>query len=156
MVWLTYDDRLADPRRCSARRQRDGEPCGCYAIRGATVCRIHGGMAKQVLRKAKARRDREENLAQMRAIVRRVYEGDYTARPDPPDIPDDADQDAPVQAAERPAEPPAAPGPPANPPDPPAEPATPPPPALATLEDATADVARANKAVRQRRLPRHR
>ena len=57
MTTPTYSDRLAHPRRCRARRQRDGEPCGCYAIRGATVCRIHGGMAKQVLRKAKARAD---------------------------------------------------------------------------------------------------
>src|SRR4029078_9525911 len=86
MVWPTYSERLASPRRCRARRQRDGKPCGCYAIRGATVCRIHGGMAPQVQRKAKARKDSDEDLANMRATVRRVYQGDYTAYPDPPGI----------------------------------------------------------------------
>ena len=60
-MWPTYELRLSDPRRCSARRQRDGKPCGRYAIRGGTVCPIHGGKAPQVLRKAKARRDSDEN-----------------------------------------------------------------------------------------------
>ena len=40
-----------------------------------------------MLRKAKARRDSDENLATMRAIVRRVYQRDYTARPDVPPVP---------------------------------------------------------------------
>lgn len=32
---------------CSAHRQ-DGEPCQAKAIRGGTVCRVHGGSAPQV------------------------------------------------------------------------------------------------------------
>ena len=48
---------LADgdkPRRCRARRT-DGQPCGCWAIRGGYVCRVHGGAAPQVRAKADAR-----------------------------------------------------------------------------------------------------
>jgi hypothetical protein len=85
-MWPTYNERLSDPRRCSARRQRDGKPCGRYAIRGGTVCPLHGGKAPQVLRKAVLRKDHEQDLANMRAIVRRVYQGDYSARPDPPEV----------------------------------------------------------------------
>jgi hypothetical protein len=39
--------------RCHAHR-RDGEQCGSDAVKGATVCRMHGGSAPQV--KAAARR----------------------------------------------------------------------------------------------------
>lgn len=42
------------PRRCRATNTR-GEPCGAFAVSGATVCRVHGGMAPQVQRKAKQR-----------------------------------------------------------------------------------------------------
>jgi hypothetical protein len=48
---------LADgdsPRRCRARRT-NGQPCGCWAIRGGFVCRVHGGAAPQVRAKAMAR-----------------------------------------------------------------------------------------------------
>ena len=38
---------------CKARRS-DGEPCRAYPIKGAVVCRVHGGSTKQV--KAAARR----------------------------------------------------------------------------------------------------
>lgn len=41
-------------RRCRARRT-DGQPCGCWAIRGGYVCRVHGGAAPQVRAKANAR-----------------------------------------------------------------------------------------------------
>jgi hypothetical protein len=37
--------------RCNATR-RDGEPCQAPAVKGATVCRRHGGAAPQVLRNA--------------------------------------------------------------------------------------------------------
>jgi hypothetical protein len=46
--------RIRQARRCSARR-KDGQPCGNYAIIGGRVCRIHGGAAPQVRRKAKER-----------------------------------------------------------------------------------------------------
>lgn len=39
--------------RCIATR-RDGERCEAKAVRGATVCRVHGGAAPQVLRNAQA------------------------------------------------------------------------------------------------------
>jgi hypothetical protein len=52
-------------RKCSARR-RDGQPCGCWAIRGGTVCRVHGGAAPQVRRKA---RDRLEAIQVNRQIL---------------------------------------------------------------------------------------
>jgi hypothetical protein len=41
-------------RRCRAHRS-DGQPCGCYAVTGARVCRVHGGAAGQVKRKARER-----------------------------------------------------------------------------------------------------
>jgi hypothetical protein len=34
-------------RRCTARKT-NGEPCAAWAMRGATVCRVHGGSARQV------------------------------------------------------------------------------------------------------------
>ncbi|MEV8265642.1 HGGxSTG domain-containing protein [Microbacterium sp. NPDC077057] len=39
---------------CTASR-RNGEPCLNYAIKGATVCRMHGGSAPQVRRAAQVR-----------------------------------------------------------------------------------------------------
>jgi hypothetical protein len=46
--------RVRQARRCSAHR-RDGEPCRNWAIRGGTVCRMHGGAAKQVRHQARVR-----------------------------------------------------------------------------------------------------
>lgn len=40
---------------CTARSSRTGEPCKLTAVRGATVCQVHGGRAPQV-RAAAARR----------------------------------------------------------------------------------------------------
>lgn len=51
VVWA---DGRSPVNRCAARR-RDGEPCGMAPIRGATVCRKHGGAAPQVKRKAQER-----------------------------------------------------------------------------------------------------
>ncbi len=33
--------------KCTAHRQ-DGNPCTAYAIKGGSVCRVHGGSAPQV------------------------------------------------------------------------------------------------------------
>jgi hypothetical protein len=52
---VEYEARLDNPRRCVAHRQRDGEPCGRWAIQGGNVCAIHGGKAPQVLAKARER-----------------------------------------------------------------------------------------------------
>ena len=46
---------LDDPRRCQATGKRSGERCHNWAIQGATVCRMHGGGAKQVRAAAKRR-----------------------------------------------------------------------------------------------------
>jgi hypothetical protein len=40
--------------RCKAKKQ-SGDPCGAWAIKGATVCHAHGGSAPQVRRKARER-----------------------------------------------------------------------------------------------------
>ena len=52
---VDYEDRLDNPRRCQAHRQRDMEPCGRWAMQGSNVCAIHGGKAPQVLAKARER-----------------------------------------------------------------------------------------------------
>jgi len=46
--------RIRQARLCRAHR-KDGQPCRCYAVNGAAVCRVHGGAAGQVLRKARER-----------------------------------------------------------------------------------------------------
>lgn len=43
------------PPRCHARSKRTGEPCGNRPMRGATVCRMHGGSSQAVRRKAAQR-----------------------------------------------------------------------------------------------------
>lgn len=65
---LTYEQRLNHPRRCTARRQRDGKPCGRFAIRGGTVCRIHGGASPQVIAKAWQRMDFAKTIMLEQAI----------------------------------------------------------------------------------------
>ena len=53
--------------RCTASR-KDGKPCGSWAIKGATVCRVHGGAARQV-RAAAARRLAEQDAAKTVATL---------------------------------------------------------------------------------------
>lgn len=50
--------------RCTARR-RDGERCGAPAVRGAPVCRRHGGASPNVMRAAQARSALQIHLATM-------------------------------------------------------------------------------------------
>jgi len=59
---VPYADRLDNSRRCTAHRQRDGKPCGAWAIRGGFVCRVHSGAAPQVLRAAKRQLDAAADL----------------------------------------------------------------------------------------------
>src|SRR5690242_18758926 len=56
LVWLvirTHETR-GPMNQCTARRS-DGQPCKAQAIRGGSVCRVHGGSAPQVRRKAAER-----------------------------------------------------------------------------------------------------
>lgn len=51
---VAKDDR--DPaKRCTARSSATGEPCGNWRAPGAVVCKRHGGLAPQVIRKAQLR-----------------------------------------------------------------------------------------------------
>jgi hypothetical protein len=43
------------PARCSATSKQTGKRCGLPPVRGATVCRFHGGAAPQVQRSARQR-----------------------------------------------------------------------------------------------------
>lgn len=45
---------LPEPAKCSARTQ-NGDPCKNSPIQGSTVCRMHGGAAGQVKRRAQER-----------------------------------------------------------------------------------------------------
>lgn len=51
-VWVR-DLRPAIP--CQAHRSRDGHPCRNFAVKGATVCHAHGGLAPQTRRAARYR-----------------------------------------------------------------------------------------------------
>lgn len=67
---LMLDHPELRPRRsqgCTAHRRHGRGPCGAWAVRGATVCRMHGGAAPQVRRAAA---ERLEVDRQRRALVR--------------------------------------------------------------------------------------
>ena len=49
-----WENSRVPERRCTAHK-RNGDRCGNPAIHGATVCRYHGGAAKQVVRAARVR-----------------------------------------------------------------------------------------------------
>lgn len=57
---------------CTAHRQ-DGEPCRAAAIRGARVCKVHGGMAGHVREAARLRLERlvEPSIGTLREIMLR-------------------------------------------------------------------------------------
>jgi len=46
--------------KCTAIRKRDGQPCEAWAIKGTTVCRVHGGVAKQVREKGRKRLEQNQ------------------------------------------------------------------------------------------------
>jgi hypothetical protein len=162
-----YEQRLSHPRRCNAHRQRDGKPCGRWAIKGGYVCWIHGGGSPRAQRKAKERIEFAKAIALERAV--RGMMPDPSAPPDvkrmaevvvrrvakrpagPPTPPKAAAPVAQPELAgtETQAERPATPLPPAERPAPLrphfAEPTEPPKRGLTTAEDAMADVARANR-----------
>lgn len=50
----TYESLLPTPEKCVAHK-KNGERCGAWPIKGATVCGKHGGKARQVREKAKRR-----------------------------------------------------------------------------------------------------
>ena len=51
------------PAKCTATAKSTGKRCGAWAIRGASVCRVHGGMARQVQRRAAERLALAEAMA---------------------------------------------------------------------------------------------
>ena len=48
---------MKDSRRCTATANRTGDRCKNAAIKGSNVCRVHGGSAPQVQKKAQERLD---------------------------------------------------------------------------------------------------
>lgn len=62
---------LPEPVKCSARRS-DGQPCGNSPVKGATVCRKHGGASPQVKRKAQERL--LEGVPKMLRMLRQIAE----------------------------------------------------------------------------------
>ncbi len=54
--------------RCSATR-RDGTPCQAPAVKGATVCRMHGGSAPQVRAAARRRVDDDAAATALAALI---------------------------------------------------------------------------------------
>lgn len=57
---------------CTAHRTTDGLPCNAWSVRGATVCRVHGGMAPWVRRAAAARIELLETARRMNADPARL------------------------------------------------------------------------------------
>ena len=54
--------------KCTAKSSRTGRPCQKPPIKGATVCRVHGGAAPQVKRAA------ERRLDELRPLAIRYYD----------------------------------------------------------------------------------
>lgn len=66
-------------QRCTAKTKRTDDRCKNYAIRGGNVCRIHGGGAPQVRRKADERvaRARVDQMVRSYLTDRVKKEMDY-------------------------------------------------------------------------------
>lgn len=65
-------------RKCEAKCQ-DGSPCQNYAIKGSNVCRVHGGSAPQVKKKAKERLAKAaggaaETLVELKDKLKKIIE----------------------------------------------------------------------------------
>lgn len=57
-------EEVTSPRRCGAKRRRDGEPCRKWPLEGTNRCRLHGGASPQAQRKARERiRDAADHAA---------------------------------------------------------------------------------------------
>ncbi|MFC0248268.1 hypothetical protein ACFFIO_07115 [Citricoccus parietis] len=66
--------------RCKARRT-NGEPCRNYPIKGATVCRKHGGGAPQVRKKAAERiAEAADNAAELLVLFMQDSKNDIKVR----------------------------------------------------------------------------
>lgn len=61
------------------RHKTNGEPCRSWAIKGANVCRVHGGAAGQVKRKAAARRAEQAARAAIGKLTITPVENPLTA-----------------------------------------------------------------------------
>ena len=61
-------NRKSTTPQCSAKSKSTGQRCANYAIRGGTVCRIHGGAAKQSKAAAKRRLTTERIQKQLRRL----------------------------------------------------------------------------------------
>lgn len=102
---------LDHPRKCTARKH-GGDPCRRFAIKGGTVCGVHGGSAPQVKAKAKRRMSEANDRAVVRAIRERIR-GNYAEGPNlalaPVDLADDlaaypAEPDTPATEVAEPAD----------------------------------------------------
>lgn len=58
-----------DAPRCTARAKSTGEQCDNFPMHGSTVCRVHGGKAKQVREAAQRRLAAEKLDREMRDVI---------------------------------------------------------------------------------------
>ncbi|BCO99310.1 hypothetical protein MINTM018_20800 [Mycobacterium intracellulare] len=75
---MGYDGRLRYSNRCNATNKR-GKPCGAWAVRGTAVCKVHGGMAPQVRRKAAERQAAAQDEV-LRSLAKAMEANGVTAR----------------------------------------------------------------------------
>lgn len=70
--------------QCTATAKSTGEQCQRAAIKGSTVCHVHGGAAPQVKEKAQERLDRmaDEVTAEVQTIIEDLVELYHDADPE--------------------------------------------------------------------------